>query len=75
MLNYLGNELCYLLQPYHNGTPLTYTMDAGGALEENMDSTMETWAYENLYFYVNADGIDGMTYCNHTPSENLRLRI
>lgn len=52
-------------------------MDAGGALED-MDSTMETWAYENLYFYVNADGIDSMTYCNpytigETKTENLSL--
>lgn len=43
-----------------------------------MDSTMETWAYENLYFYVNADGIDSMTYCNpytigETKTENLSL--
>lgn len=45
---------------------------------EDMDSTMETWAYENLYFYVNADGIDSMTYCNpytigETKTENLSL--
>ena len=39
-------------------------MDAVERFLEDMDSTMETWAYENLYFYVNADGIDSMTYCN-----------
>ncbi|MEI3413163.1 MAG: DUF6034 family protein [Blautia sp.] len=32
-----------------NGVPVTYTMDAGGALED-MDSTMETWAYEQSVF-------------------------
>ena len=60
-----------------NGTPLTYTIDAGGALED-MDSTMETWAYENLYFYVNTDGIDSVSYSNpytigETKTENLSL--
>ena len=39
-----------------------------------MDSTMETWAYENLYFYVNADGIDSMTYCNpYTIGEKMMI--
>ena len=52
-------------------------MDAGGALED-MDSTMESWAYENLYFYVDADGISSMCYSNpynigETKTENLSL--
>ena len=60
-----------------NGVPVTYTMDAGGALED-MDSTMETWAYEQLYFYVDGDGIDSMYYSNpyalgETKTENLSL--
>lgn len=60
-----------------NGVPVTVTMDAGGALED-MDSTMETWAYENLYFYVTKDGIDEMQYSNpykmgETKTENLSL--
>ena len=61
--SYLGSGHVIYYSRTTNATPLTYTMDAGGALED-MDSTMETWAYENLYFYVNADGIDSMTYCN-----------
>lgn len=60
-----------------NKVPLTYTMEAGGALED-MDSTMESWAYENLYFYVDADGISSMCYSNpynigETQTENLSL--
>ena len=60
-----------------NKVPLTYTMEAGGALED-MDSTMESWAYENLYFYVDADGISSMCYSNpynigETKTENLSL--
>lgn len=75
--SYLGSGYVIYYSRTINGTPLTYTMDAGGALED-MDSTMETWAYENLYFYVNADGIDSMTYCNpytigETKTENLSL--
>ena len=75
--SYLGSGYVIYYSRTINGTPLTYTMDAGGALED-MDSTMETWAYENLYFYVNADGIDSMTYCNpytigETKTENLNL--
>ena len=59
--SYLGGGYVIYYSRTINGVPLTYTMDAGGALED-MDSTMETWAYENLYFYVNADGIDSMSY-------------
>ena len=75
--SYLGGGYVIYYSRTINGVPLTYTMDAGGALED-MDSTMETWAYENLYFYVNADGIDSMSYSNpytigETKTENLRL--
>lgn len=75
--SYLGDGYVIYYSRTINGVPLTYTMDAGGALED-MDSTMETWAYENLYFYVNADGIDSMSYSNpytigETKTENLSL--
>nr|WP_295278452.1 DUF6034 family protein [uncultured Blautia sp.] len=75
--SYLGSGYVIYYNRTINGVPLTYTMDAGGALED-MDSTMETWAYENLYFYVDADGIDSMTYANpysigDTKTENLSL--
>ncbi|MDD5804835.1 MAG: DUF6034 family protein [Clostridia bacterium] len=46
-----------------NGVPITVTIDDGGALED-MDSTMETWSYERLYFYVDKDGIASMYYSN-----------
>ena len=60
-----------------NGVPITQTMDAGGSLED-MDSTMETWSYENLYFYVDKDGISYMYYSDpysigETKTENLSL--
>lgn len=60
-----------------NGVPITQTMDNGGALED-MDSTMETWSYESLYFYVDKDGIESMSYSNpyvlgETKTENLSL--
>ena len=75
--SYLGSGYVIYYNRTINGVPLTYTMDAGGALED-MDSTMETWAYENLYFYVNADGIDSMSYSNpytigEIKTENLSL--
>ena len=49
----------------------------GGALED-MDSTMETWSYESLCFYVDKDGIESMTYSNpytigNIKTENLNL--
>ena len=54
---------------------LLYT--SGGALED-MDSTMETWPYESLCFYVDKDGIESMTYSNpytigKIKTENLNL--
>ena len=60
-----------------NDVPITQTMAAGGALED-MDSTMETWSYESLYFWVDKDGIESMTYSNpytigETKTENLSL--
>ncbi len=60
-----------------NGVPITQTIDAGGALED-MDSTMETWSYESLYFYVDKDGIASMYYSDpyitgETKTENLSL--
>ena len=43
-----------------------------------MDSTMETWSYESLCFYVDKDGIESMTYSNpytigKIKTENLNL--
>ena len=43
-----------------------------------MDSTMETWSYESLCFYVDKDGIESMTYSNpytigNIKTENLNL--
>ena len=60
-----------------NGVPITQTMDSGGNLED-MDSTMETWSYEDLDFFVDKDGIASVTYCNpyligETQTENLSL--
>ena len=60
-----------------NNVPITQTMAAGGALED-MDSTMETWSYESLYFWVDKDGIESMSYSNpytigETKTENLSL--
>ena len=45
---------------------------------EDMDSTMETWSYESLCFYVDKDGIESMTYSNpytigNIKTENLNL--
>lgn len=75
--SYLGSGYVIYYSRTINNVPLTYTMDSGGAYED-MDSTMETWAYENLYFYVDADGIDSMNYSNpytigETKTENLSL--
>lgn len=60
-----------------NGVPVTQTIADGGALED-MDSTMETWSYESLCFYVDKDGIESMTYSNpytigKIKTENLNL--
>ena len=60
-----------------NGVPVTQTIADGGALED-MDSTMETWSYESLCFYVDKDGIESMTYSNpytigNIKTENLNL--
>ena len=60
-----------------NGVPVTQTLADGGALED-MDSTMETWSYESLCFYVDKDGIESMTYSNpytigKIKTENLNL--
>ena len=57
--------------------PVTQTIADGGALED-MDSTMETWSYESLCFYVDKDGIESMTYSNpytigKIKTENLNL--
>lgn len=46
--------------------------------EAYMDSTMETWSYESLCFYVDKDGIESMTYSNpytigKIKTENLNL--
>lgn len=38
------------------GFPVTDEMDMGGGLE-SMDSTLETWIYERVEFYVNQDGL------------------
>lgn len=38
------------------GFPVTDEMDMGGGLE-SMDSTLETWIYERVNFYVNQDGL------------------
>ena len=60
-----------------NGVPITQTMDSGGNLED-MDSTMETWSYESLEFFVDKDGIASVAYCDpyiigETKTENLSL--
>ena len=60
-----------------NGVPITQTMDSGGNLED-MDSTMETWSYESLTFFVDKDGIASVAYCDpytigETKTENLSL--
>ena len=60
-----------------NGVPITQTMDSGGNLED-MDSTMETWSYESLEFFVDKDGIASVAYrdpyiIGETKTENLSL--
>lgn len=39
-----------------DGFPVTDEMDMGGG-QESMESTLETWAYERIEFYVNKDGL------------------
>lgn len=60
-----------------NGIPITYTTEWGGNLED-MDSEMETWAYEVLDVIVTGDGIDTVNYNNpydigEIRTENLSL--
>ena len=76
-LSSLGNGYAIYYTRTVNGVPITQTIDAGGALED-MDSTMETWSYESLYFYVDKDGIASMYYSDpyitgETKTENLSL--
>ena len=76
-LSNVGNGYYIYYNRVINGVPITQTMDNGGALED-MDSTMETWAYESLYFFVDKDGISYMYYSNpytigETKTENLSL--
>lgn len=39
-----------------DGFPVTRELDLGGGLE-SMDSTQETWGYENVEFVINKDGL------------------
>ena len=76
-LSNLGSGYAIYYTRTINGIPITQTMADGGALED-MDSTMETWSYESLYFFVDKDGIESMSYSNpytigETKTENLNL--
>ena len=76
-LSNLGSGYAIYYTRTINGVPITQTMADGGALED-MDSTMETWSYESLYFFVDKDGIESMSYSNpytigETKTENLNL--
>lgn len=76
-LSNLGSGYAIYYTRTINGVPITRTMADGGALED-MDSTMETWSYESLYFFVDKDGIESMYYSNpytigETKTENLNL--
>ena len=76
-LSNLGSGYAIYYTRTINGVPITQTMADGGALED-MDSTMETWSYESLYFFVDKDGIENMSYSNpytigETKTENLNL--
>ena len=76
-LSNLGSGYAIYYTRTINGVPITQTMADGGALED-MDSTMETWSYESLYFFVDKDGIESMYYSNpytigETKTENLNL--
>lgn len=76
-LSNLGSGYAIYYTRTINGVPITQTMADGGALED-MDSTMETWSYESLYFFVDKDGIESMSYSNpytigETKRENLNL--
>lgn len=76
-MNKIGDGYVIYYTRTINGVSITQTMDDGGALED-MDSTMETWSYESLYFYVDKDGISSMYYSNpytigETQTENLSL--
>ena len=76
-LSNLGSGYAIYYTRTINGIPITQTMADGGALED-MDSTMETWSYERLYFFVDKDGIESMSYSNpytigETKTENLNL--
>lgn len=76
-LSNLGSGYAIYYTRTINGVPITQTMADGGVLED-MDSTMETWSYESLYFFVDKDGIESMSYSNpytigETKTENLNL--
>ena len=76
-LSNLGSGYAIYYTRTINGVPITQTMADGGAWED-MDSTMETWSYESLYFFVDKDGIESMSYSNpytigETKTENLNL--
>jgi outer membrane murein-binding lipoprotein Lpp len=44
-----------------NNLPITYTSNAGGALDNEYNETIETWCYENLDVIVSKDGIEKVT--------------
>lgn len=52
------NEAAYTVHYTRDldGFPVTYESNLGGGLE-SMESTMETWGYENIEFVVNKDGL------------------
>ena len=74
-LSNLGSGYAIYYTRTINGIPITQTMADGGALED-MDSTMETWSYESLYFFVDKDGIESMSYSNpYTIGETKNRKI
>lgn len=46
-----------------DGFPVTDEMDMGGGLE-SMESTLETWCYERIEFYVNKEGLQRVDIFN-----------